>query len=306
MDIKTIISFAVLTTCVLASDSFIQSIHHQRAYMDHRVTLPCVFHGQDWIMMRWLKVVDSESTVLLATNLPSFDKPKWASTAPEEFKDHVELHKENGDKTATFNLIIDGFMCPDAGTYLCEVMSLTAIQPFRANATVEIQVHPEQPKINPDIMEAKENSTFNIECYGNVGKPAAELRWSYKLANSDVYQMILENVVQNNTPARDCMYKGESRITVEMTPELDGARFMCYTSHNSEETASVPGNHDIVILELTGKTTTTPVPPSTTPFYKQSYTADDTGSASSHMLSSLVVFACLAVSLLSRTLFYRS
>ena len=98
-------------------------------YMGRVPTLTCKFvsttNQMNWIFMRWNLIKQDNSTVPLAIMTSQTRTADWLDTAPPHFQDHVYLKSEMIDSTITFDMRVDGFICSDAGKYMCEIFTFS-------------------------------------------------------------------------------------------------------------------------------------------------------------------------------------
>lgn len=261
------------------------------AFMGHRVQLPCKYMpsngNSDWMFIRWKRTANGE-TINIASMQNNVFSADWASSVPEHFRDHVELQKRIGEKEYNLDLIIDGFICSDVGVYTCEVFTMSSATALSSSTKLDIEAHPGSPMINEDMIEVKENDTFRIECRADIGVPAHTITWAYLLKGAGRYLKVLEGVTQENTPGTECTFRGKSLLTVQMTPNLDGALFLCATVLTDE---SKPEIFDEVQIILFGKTTTT-TSTTTATTLKIEYSVGDPNGGASQLSTSAMLTLC--------------
>lgn len=265
-----------------------------KAYMGHRVELPCKYTPSDrseWMFIRWKRKTDN-GYVNIASMQNKVFSADWASTVPENFRDHVELLKAIGEDKYNLDLVIDGFICSDVGTYVCEVFTMSSNTAISSSTTLDIESHPGSPSIVEDTIEMRENDTYRIECKADVGIPAHTITWaSANKESPHIYLKVLDGFIQENTKGPECTFRGTSVLTVTMTEALDGTTYMCSTSSELAEDGK-PLNFDEVVVMLIGKSTTTQST-TTTVTEKSQYSAGDGGSASSVSSSlSAILLTC--------------
>lgn len=252
-----ILGLVLIYACCVFGDT-VETTPYIKSLMEHRVTLPCTLTSpnKDWMFLRWKRTQGNEE-INIAVMQNNILSPKWSPSAPANFIDHVELHDRIEDDKFSLSLVIDGFLCSDVGVYTCEVFTLSSSSSIQSNTTLEIEAHPGTPAITANTIEVRENDTFRIECNSDVGVPAHPISWLYTLAETPhIYQKVQEGIEQENTPSSDCKFNARSTLTLQMTSQLDRAKFICSTSTDVGEDGK-PVKYDEVLIVLYGKTTTT-------------------------------------------------
>jgi hypothetical protein len=111
------------------------------AFKGHRVTLPCKLTTTstgEWMFIRWTRTYN-DSVINLANIQNNVFSANWAPGAPEDFRDHVELHKSIKDGEYSLDLIIDGFRCSDIGLYTCDVFTMTSSSNIVSKSNLEMK-----------------------------------------------------------------------------------------------------------------------------------------------------------------------
>ncbi|KAL4228900.1 hypothetical protein ACF0H5_011940 [Mactra antiquata] len=297
MDIKTYCTILLVAGCFSSAlGNSIETTPELHRHMGENVKLSCAVKTTDpgdWMFIQWKKETGEGTYMNIASMQNVVLSPDWSPNVPDHFRDHVELQKEDVLDGYALILFIEGFICSDNGTYICEVFTKSNPSPMKSQSVLFIEVDPGKPSIHQNVLQVKENDTFDIECTANVGLPPLPLSWSYTLKDSShIYQKILDGFTQENSPTRDCTIRGKSVLTVEMREELDMATFLCATSSELSTDGSKK-NYDEVVVQIYGKTTTTTstLAPST-PERQQ---PDDNTGGSSTIPSSVpvILFCCL-------------
>ncbi|XP_060585656.1 uncharacterized protein LOC132741493 [Ruditapes philippinarum] len=265
------------------------------AFKGHRVTLPCKFTTTstgEWMFIRWTRTYN-DSVINLANIQNNVFSANWAPGAPEDFRDHVELHKSIKDGEYSLDLIIDGFRCSDIGLYTCDVFTMTSSSNIVSESNLEMKANPGQPSITTNTIEVKENDTFRIECNSNVGIPASTISWWYTLPDaSHIYQKVTEGIVQELTSTEDCSNTAAmSTLTLTMSAELDGAVFVCSPTLDVGEDGK-PQNADEVKIILYGKETTTQSTAAPTTI-KATITTEVSSANNASLQFSAILLSCL-------------
>lgn len=93
--------------------------------------------------------------------------------------------------------------------------------------TFYVLAFPLQPTIDKEDTVIQINSSYTLDCFGNVGLPAAQLQWYYKSRDDTHFSLAKDQEKLVLRKSHDCRFLAERRLTIPIYSDSDGDVYRC-------------------------------------------------------------------------------